>query len=71
MTIARLREEISYKESSSEIPKEKWDKTKEKYINDIIRQIEFTIQLFMYVTEEGKISSDLIKLNNIIGLKPG
>ena len=33
------------------------------------KQIEKTIQLFMYITEEGKISSDLGKLANILGSK--
>ena len=68
MAIARLKEEVSYKEVEVAV-KEKWDKAKEKTINDIIKQIEFTIQLFMYITEEGKISSDIGKLSNIMGSK--
>lgn len=67
--VASLKKEISYQDvSAGEVkPAEKWDKVKEKTINDIIKQIEYTIQLFMYITEEGKISSDLGKLTSIIG----
>jgi hypothetical protein len=61
--IGSLKKEISYREGEVQ----KWDKSKEKIINDIIRQIEFTIQLFIYITEEGKISCDLGKLKSIIG----
>lgn len=61
--VGGLKKEISYKEGEVQ----KWDKNKEKTINDIIRQIEFTIQLFIYITEEGKISCDLGKLKSIIG----
>jgi hypothetical protein len=62
VAVGSLKREISYKEGG-----EKWDKNKEKNINDIIRQIEFSIQLFIYITEEGKISCDLGKLKSIIG----
>jgi len=33
---------------------------------EVIRSIDSAIQLFLYVTEEGKISSDLAKLRSII-----
>ena len=36
---------------------------------ELARHIETTIQLFMYITEEGKISSDLGKLHNILSSK--
>lgn len=35
-------------------------------IFELIKQVEKSIQLFMYITEEGKISSDLGKLANIL-----
>ena len=43
-------------------PKKEWDKTKQRRIVELTKQVERTIQLFMYITEEGKISSDLGKL---------
>jgi hypothetical protein len=39
---------------------------KERQLFEVIRSIDSAIQLFLYVTEEGKISSDLAKLRSII-----
>ncbi len=72
VAVASLKKEITYQDSAQTAgvkSYQKWDKVKEKTINDIIKQIEYTIQLFMYITEEGKISSDLGKLGSIIGQK--
>jgi hypothetical protein len=62
-----LKEEISYQSTNSlgETKKE-WNKFKILRINELIKQVEKSIQLFMYITEEGKISSDLGKLANIL-----
>jgi hypothetical protein len=62
-----LKEEISY-QSPSPLgePKKDWDKVKQRRIVELTKQVEKSIQLFMYITEEGKISSDLGKLANIL-----
>jgi hypothetical protein len=62
-----LKEEISYKSPNPlGEPKKDWDKVKQRRIIELTKQVEKSIQLFMYITEEGKISSDLGKLANIL-----
>lgn len=70
--IAKLKETISFKnratkdDDGSRKDRQKWDKKLERFIIDMIRQLEIAIQLFMYITEEGKISSDIGKIENIL-----
>jgi len=68
----KLKDEVSYKHKADDEKKpiakgERIDKKRERSINDIIRNIETTVSLFLYITEEGKISSDIGKLTGILG----
>lgn len=60
--VASLKIEVSFKPDQASV----WDKQRERHVLDHIRQLEQAIQLFMYVTELGKIASDLAKLSTII-----
>lgn len=65
--IAKMKEQVSYRKRDSK--EEKLDKKTERGIKDILIEVETTLHLFMYITEEGKISSDLSKLENIMSKK--
>ena len=67
LMVQSLKDEITHKQTDQGQPKKDWDKPRQRRIVELTKQVDKTIQLFMYITEEGKISSDLGKLANILG----